>query len=128
MNIKNFTVEEANRLLPQVEDWLKQLDLRQEELESTRQALGDIEDKIAGNGGNKKGAPVVAAQFKFNETVQKLHDIGCVLKNIDVGLLDFPALKDGRQIWLCWKRGEKEIKFWHEMDSGFSGRQPIEDL
>ena len=63
---------------------------------------------------------------KFYESVEILESTGVVVKSIDQGLLDFPAKRFDEEVWLCWKYGETEIKFWHEKDSGFMGRKPIE--
>ncbi len=63
---------------------------------------------------------------KFYESVEILENTGVVVKSIEQGLLDFPSKRFDEEVWLCWKYGETEIKFWHEKDSGFSGRKPIE--
>ena len=62
---------------------------------------------------------------KFYQSIEVLENTGVVLKGLDEGLLDFPAKRFDEEIWLCWKEGETEIKFWHEKDSGFMGRKPI---
>ena len=62
---------------------------------------------------------------KFYQSIEDLENTGVVLKGLDEGLLDFPAKRFDKEIWLCWKEGETEIKFWHEKDSGFMGRKPI---
>jgi len=63
---------------------------------------------------------------KFYESVEILENTGVVVKSIEQGLLDFPSKRFDEEVWLCWKYGETEIKFWHEKDSGFMGRKPIE--
>ena len=63
---------------------------------------------------------------KFYHAIEELENTGVVVKSIDEGLLDFPAKRFDEEVWLCWKRGETEIKFWHEKDVGFNGRKPIE--
>ncbi|MCV0398798.1 MAG: DUF2203 domain-containing protein [Nitrosarchaeum sp.] len=67
-----------------------------------------------------------SAITKFYEAVEILENTGVVVKSIDQGLLDFPSKRFDEEVWLCWKYGETEIKFWHEKDSGFMGRKPIE--
>jgi len=62
---------------------------------------------------------------KFYQAIEDLENTGVVIKGIDEGLLDFPSKRFDDEIWLCWKQGETEIKFWHEKDIGFSGRKPI---
>ena len=67
-----------------------------------------------------------SAITKFYESVEILENTGVVVKSIDQGLLDFPSKRFNEEVWLCWKYGETEIRFWHEKDSGFMGRKPIE--
>jgi hypothetical protein len=67
-----------------------------------------------------------SAITKFYEAIEILENIGVVVKGIEQGLLDFPSKRFNEEVWLCWKYGETEIKFWHEKDSGFMGRKPIE--
>ena len=67
-----------------------------------------------------------SAITKFYESVEILENTGVVVKSIEQGLLDFPSKRFDEEVWLCWKYGETEIKFWHEKDSGFIGRKPIE--
>ena len=62
---------------------------------------------------------------KFYQSIEDLESTGVILKGLDEGLLDFPAMRFNEEIWLCWKEGETEIKFWHEKDVGFMGRKPI---
>ena len=67
-----------------------------------------------------------SAITKFYESVEILENTGVVVKSIEQGLLDFPSKRFDEEVWLCWKHGETEIKFWHEKDSGFLGRKPVE--
>ena len=67
-----------------------------------------------------------SAITKFYEAIEMLENTGVVVKGIEQGLLDFPSKRFNEEVWLCWKYGETEIKFWHEKDSGFMGRKPIE--
>ena len=64
----------------------------------------------------------------FYKSIEDLEAIGVSIKSIDQGLLDFPSLMFNEEIWLCWKEGETEIKFWHGKDEGFNGRKPIESM
>ncbi len=77
---------------------------------------------------NRRGVrtPFVLAPINFlGDIIEDLENTGVVIKGIDEGLLDFPSKRFDDEIWLCWKQGETEIKFWHEKDIGFSGRKPI---
>lgn len=62
---------------------------------------------------------------KFYQAVEDLENTGVVLKSLEEGLLDFPSMRFNEEVWLCWKEGETEIKFWHEKDVGFMGRKPL---
>ena len=66
-----------------------------------------------------------SAITKFYESVEILENTGVMIKSIEQGLLDFPSKRFDEEVWLCWKDGETEIKFWHEIDSGFNGRKPV---
>jgi hypothetical protein len=84
--------------------------------------------KSAGNGGNRALSNLVQDFEKFDVLIHQIHETGVLIKDINQGLLDFPALKDGREVYLCWQYGEGEIAFWHEVEAGFAGRQPIESF
>jgi len=64
----------------------------------------------------------------LREQIEAIQDTGCVIKDIEVGLVDWPALHQGREVLLCWKYGEPEVGFWHELNTGFAGRRPISEL
>lgn len=78
------------------------------------------------NGGGEPGREVGTAFLEVRRVLLGLEEVGIVLRDIDRGLADFPALRDGREIYLCWQRGEDRIGFWHELESGFPGRQPLD--
>jgi hypothetical protein len=64
---------------------------------------------------------------RLKQTIDDIHELGCVLKDLDVGLLDFPTLYHGQEVYMCWKVGEDEIEFWHGINEGFAGRKPIDE-
>jgi len=64
----------------------------------------------------------------LREQIEAIQETGCVIKDIEVGLVDWPALHQGREVLLCWKYGEAEVSFWHELDTGFAGRRPVSEL
>jgi len=59
--------------------------------------------------------------------VERVQSYGCQLKDMEMGLIDFPAIRDGREVYLCWKLGEEQIGYWHDVEAGYAGRQPLED-
>jgi len=67
------------------------------------------------------------AMNNLESEIQKLEDLGCVMKDLNVGLVDFPAVRLGVRVWLCWKSGEKKVKFWHGLQEGFANRKPVID-
>lgn len=100
-----------------------------------REAKDDLTDEQAHavlgeagptNGGGPEGRLVGEAFLEVRRLLGALSDAGIVLRDIDRGLLDFPALLDGREVYLCWELGEEEITHWHDLESGFSGRQPLD--
>ena len=67
------------------------------------------------------------AREKIAEAIRQIHETGCVVKDLDEGLVDFPSMREGREVYLCWKLGEEHIGYWHGIDEGFAGRKPLED-
>lgn len=123
---KYFSLDEANKALESVRPLMDELQaLRQRILASRPEAWPAIE-KAAGNGGNRAMSEMVREFEKLDSLVHQIQDTGAVLKDINLGLLDFPALRDGEEVYLCWQYGEADIAYWHEIDAGYAGRQPIE--
>ena len=67
------------------------------------------------------------AKEKISQAINEIHETGCVVKDLDEGLVDFPSLRDGQEVYLCWKLGEEHIGYWHGLSEGFAGRKPLED-
>jgi hypothetical protein len=121
-----FTIASANEKLPLIEEKFKHVvKLKNEiikieqELSSTLTPTSKFEQYVTIK---QKLNSVVT---KFYQAIEDLESTGVVIKGIEEGLLDFPSKRFDEEVWLCWKEGEKEIKFWHEKDIGFSGRKPI---
>jgi hypothetical protein len=121
-----FTLEEANKALKIIRPLMHEVQaIRQKILANQPEAWPAIE-KSAGNGGNRALSDMVQDFEKFDALIHQIQDTGAQIKDINTGLLDFSALKDGREVYLCWQYGEEDIAFWHEVEAGFAGRQPIE--
>jgi hypothetical protein len=128
---KLFTLEEAERTLPLVRRVVQDLTV---EYPAWRAAVGRFEVLTGGARAEWGETPellaareeVAAHAERINRYLQELDTIGCVLKGFEVGLVDFYSLREDRPILLCWKLGEERITHWHETDSGFAGRQPID--
>jgi len=121
-----FTIATANEKLLMIIDKFKNiLKLKNEivkieqDLNSTLTPAGTFEQYVTIK------QKLNSAVTKFYQAIEDLENTGVVIKGIEEGLLDFPSKRFDDEVWLCWKEGEKEIKFWHEKDVGFSGRKPI---
>ena len=123
---RHYTVEQANAAL----DWVSE---RVERLRSARTGLSDAEarealsDAAPGNGGGGPGRVVSEAFVELRSALVELQAMEVVLRDLDKGLVDFPSLRGGDEVYLCWQEGEPEIGFWHEPEAGFAGRRPLED-
>ena len=121
-----FTLQEANETLVTIRPLMDEVQtIRQKILAKQPEAWPAIE-KSAGNGGNRALSNMVQDFEKLDALVHLIQDTGVLIKDINIGLLDFPALRDGREVYLCWQYGEGEIAFWHEVEGGFAGRQSID--
>ena len=126
-----FTVEEANLELVRLRQWLPRLQARRRRLDVVQHKLAELTVKAAANG-NLLEEEVHATQREAKRLTQevdklmaRIHDLGCELKDIEQGLVDFPSLREGREVYLCWQLGEERVAFWHELNVGFAGRQPL---
>lgn len=123
----HFTLKEANTMLPSIIKKFKnivsmknELIRIQSELESDPRFMSSFKDYAL------KKQELNSALTNFYKSIEELESTGVIIKSIDEGLLDFPSLRFNEEIWLCWKEGETEIKFWHGKDEGFNGRKPLE--
>lgn len=130
---KIFTVEQANATLPLVRAITSDVVKLSQEMIDRRQRLDYLKsgrDMSTGNPYDDELAQIEEQQendkAKLEEYVSELRELGVEPKTFPAGLIDFPAMIDGRLVFLCWQYGESEIKHWHELDAGFSGRQPLE--
>ena len=122
---KLFTLQEANSFIPQL---LELVPLIQKLSTSLRNDFPDIKnarEKAKWSGGSEQGVEYLIAVFKYNNLMRKVEEMGCEIKGIREGLIDFPSIRDGREVYLCWRMPEKEILFWHDLHTGFAGRKPI---
>lgn len=123
-----FTLQEANQMLISISAWLDEIKIIRSEILTHQPEIWSVMEKSAGNGGNLTLSRMVKTFDRLDALIHHIQDIGVIIKDINTGLLDFPAIKDGREVYLCWKHGEGPIAFWHEIEDGFAGRQPIESF
>jgi hypothetical protein len=121
-----FTLSEANRLIPQLEQHLTLIGQSKELLSRVREEIKKASAKASFGGGSYAGKAYITSLEQMSEHLQAIQEMGVLVKDLDMGLCDFPHHMDGRIVYLCWKRGETEIRWWHDMHSGYSGRQPLE--
>jgi hypothetical protein len=125
--MKVFSIEEANALLPSVRHILQSIQRAHRRLLAHREAAQKAaEGAEQGGGGMPGGARYVQILTELATRTGELEALGIQLKDYERGLIDFPSLRDGRVILLCWQLGEgDEVEWWHDVDAGFAGRQPL---
>jgi hypothetical protein len=134
-DIKTFTLDEAQALLPVLETLLKRAIEGKKAAESIEGNMQDLARKIFLSGGllvdiarvRRQRATLETHLQAAKDSVAEIDAIGVQVKDLDTGLLDFPCEIDGDIVLLCWKLGESSIDFWHTVEDGFRGRQPIDD-
>ncbi len=132
--MKIFTLDEAQALLPVVEALLNRATESKQAAAEIEEQLSELVRRIFANGGmmvnvsavQKQKTTLEALVQRAKDAIEEIDAIGVQVKDLEVGLLDFPCLLEGETVLLCWKRGEPRIEFWHRVEDGFRGRQPID--
>lgn len=122
---KYFTVAEANALLPQLKVLLERLLAARQRIIDDRQTWEPLIEKAGSNGGGVRGQKLYRDSEKIRLTIEQVNEWGIEIKDLDTGLVDFPHLRNGREVYLCWRMGEPRVAYWHDVNSGFAGRQPL---
>lgn len=121
---QHYTLDEARALLPQVRQWLDRLQDVRRNLDKTERVLA----QLRGQGGDL-GGPTVERQLRalldFRAEVQEFKSRDIQIKDLDRGLVDFPAFIGGKEVFLCWEQGEEDIEFWHDLEGGYAGRERL---
>lgn len=121
---KHYTREEAQALLPQVRQWLKRLNHLRAELERFDKRLGGLM-----NPGHDVGGELVnnwiRALAEMQEVLSEFQKRQIMIKDLERGLVDFPAIIGGKEVFLCWEQDEADIEFWHDLDAGYGGRERL---
>ncbi len=121
-----FTLDEANKTLELIRPMMDEIQVIRQEILAHQPEIWSVMEKSAGNGGNPTLSQMVGTFDRLDGIIHQIQDTGTLIKDLNTGLLDFPAQKDGREVYLCWQYGEEDIGFWHEVEAGYAGRQPIE--
>jgi hypothetical protein len=135
MSEEIFDLERAERLLPQLEQLLRAALEEKKRLSKFGQEQARMIERINLLGGTRVDPERFAdskrakeeSGFRLREAVEEIEGLGCVLKDLDIGLVDFPCRVGERELYLCWKLGEPRILFWHSLEEGFAGRKPLDD-
>ena len=132
MPSRNFTPEEANAALAQVRPLVESMVAAKRELDEAQERRDEVAQRIAGNGGGIPPAELAAldeavdaAATELAGVIASVQELGVLVKDLDSGLVDFPAQRDGEDILLCWQLGEDEVAYWHGLEDGYAGRRPI---
>jgi len=132
---KYFDRREAQELLPTLTPWLEEARDEKQKVEAFKNELAQVASRIMVLGGTfpplgdllrKKSEHDKAAEHLV-EIINRIQETGVLVKDLDIGLVDFPSLVDGEEIYLCWKLGEERIAFWHGIEEGFAGRKPLDE-
>jgi len=123
---RHYSAEQANAALP----WVRE---RLESLRTAREGVNDEEARAAlseagpSNGGGAPGQVVSQAFLVMRSSLAELREMEVVLRDLDRGLVDFPSVREGREVYLCWEEGEDAVEHWHEPDADHDGRRPLDD-
>jgi hypothetical protein len=130
---RSFTPDEANNALDEVRPVAERLVAVRARMRELEHAQGELVTAIGGNGGGYAATDLNAAQTELAgladvalACVDKLEELGVVLKDLDLGLLDFPSEREGEEVLLCWHVGEESVTSWHGLEEGYAGRKPID--
>ncbi|MCA9953073.1 MAG: DUF2203 domain-containing protein [Ardenticatenaceae bacterium] len=124
--MKYFTVEEANALLPRLEPLMKQLLARRARASRLAQQMGHLLGDYRSNVGAAELSILTQDFAAIERMLEKIQVYGVVIKDVNAGLLDFLSQRDGRDVYLCWRYGEDSVSHFHELHTGFAGRQEID--
>ena len=130
---RHFRIEEAEALLPKLREALQQAAVIRAEADKAERELNSFRESIVRAGGVlvdharvlEMRSRLSGAQSRLGRLVEEVQSTGCLIKDLSQGLIDFPALRNGEEVLLCWKLGEPGIAFWHRIEDGFRGRRPI---
>ena len=122
-----FTVAEAQTLLPRLRTLLGQIGEEWERIRELNPEIQKARDNAPLDGFSKFGVEYVESVSHLLTLIHQIKDLGVLLKDADKGLCDFPYMKRGRVVYLCWQLGEDSIQYWHDIETGFTGREPLDE-
>ncbi len=129
---RTFTADEANAALEEVRPLVERLVEARADLLAAQARQAEVTARVGGNGGGFEptlaaslAAALGDAETALREALESLDELGVVVKDLDAGLVDFPSERDGELVLLCWQLGEERVAWWHTLEAGFAGRQPL---
>ena len=129
---QNFTPDEANAALPELRPLVEEMVAAKRALDEAQERADEVSARISGNGGGLPPAQLAEVEDDVSgratalaQALERVQSLGVIVKDIDSGLVDFPSVRDGEDVLLCWQLGEHEVAFWHGYEDGYAGRRPI---
>ena len=123
MKARFFTIEEANELLPTVEPLMGELLERRAKVVGMSDEIPHLSEDVHSDFGGPVASSLVLEFMAIESLVAEIQSYGCIIKDVNAGLLDFLAKKDGREVFLCWRYGEPRVEYYHDLHTGFKGRE-----
>ena len=120
-----FTPEEANDLLEEVRPLVSSLLAAREQVVRLQPTLEPVLEKALGNGGGQAAGEALDLLQQMRRTIEQINSYGVLMKDLQLGLLDFQSEREGRVVFLCWRHGEPRVGHWHEIDTGYAARKPL---
>ena len=129
---RNFTPDEANAALPELRLLVEEMVAAKRALDEAQERADEVSARISGNGGGLPPAQLAEVEDDVSgratalaQALERVQSLGVIVKDLDSGLVDFPSVRDGEEVLLCWQLGEDEVAFWHGYEDGYAGRRPI---
>jgi hypothetical protein len=127
MEERVFTVAEARNLIPSLRPILEEVAEEWRRIKELHPEIQKARDNAPFDGYSKFGVTYVESVSHLTFLLQQIKEMGVILKDVEKGLCDFPYVRNGKVVYLCWQLGEESIDFWHEIETGFAGREPLDE-
>ena len=124
---KIFTLAEAQSLVPQLRSILDEVSVEWSRIKEMEPEIEKVRDKAPFDGFSEIGVIYVTAVSHLMVLLKQIKEMGVLLKDVDKGLCDFPYMRQGRVVYLCWQLDEAAIEYWHDIEAGFAGREPLDE-
>lgn len=122
---KHFTLDEARAQLPKLRQWFATIHNSRKKIADAETKLGRATKGTGGDVGGPETGKLLRATADLHAALQAIHRAGIQIKDLDRGLVDFPSIREGREVFLCWELDEDDIEFWHDLEAGYAGRERI---